>query len=65
MRISKANFFNENSSFWGPLQETINDILISSTVLSINLTKTACIEISINRPLTYFVEYILEKDVSI
>ena len=39
MKISNANFFSENNLLWGPLQETINDISISSTILSIRLTK--------------------------
>ena len=43
----------------GPLQETINDISISSTGFSINLTKTAYMHmtISMNWSLAYFGEY--------
>ena len=36
MKILKANFFGENNSLWGPLQETINDISIYYMYIQIN-----------------------------
>ena len=57
MKILKAICFVKTTHSEVLFKKTINDISISSTVFSINLRKTAYIEISINWPLTYFVEY--------